>query len=279
MGLRKNIAAGSNVIPTLQRTRRYGQFSFAKENRPVEVMNLKAEHKALRTSMQTYGFLPAFPIMVSSVNGKFIVKDGQHRLTFAREFGLDVYFVIDKTDVSIADINKAQAGWSARDYAMSWANQGREEYRKALEFMDQWGLPIGSAFSILGGTIVFQNLKDKFHAGTFKIRTPKTALRVARFYSDLCGLRKGVRNANLLAALWACCHVDYFDESRIIDTVTRRPDMFYNAGTRENFLELLENIYNFKRRAREPLAFDAAEAMRARNPKTAGPNYNPKQMP
>lgn len=267
MGLRKHVDAGHNLSPKLQRTRNYSQFSFARENRPVDVLNLKPQHRKLRESMQRYGFLPSFPLMVSCSNGKFVIKDGQHRFTFAREFGLDVFFVVDDTDVSISDINQAQVGWSPRDHAMSWANQGREDYRKAIKFCDEWGIPIGAAFAMLGGTIVFKNVEQKFHDGTFKIRSFDTATRVASFFSDLCKLRKGIKTQNLLTAIWACCHVDYFDENRIIQTVQRRPDQLYNAGTREQFLALLEDLYNFNRKTREPLRFDAEEAMRQRNPK------------
>lgn len=266
MGLRKRVDAGQSLAPKLQRTRNYSQFSFARENRPVDVLNLKPQHRKLRESLQRYGFLPSFPLMVSCTNGKFIIKDGQHRFTFAREFGLEVYFVVDDTDVSISDINQAQVGWSPRDHAMSWANQGHEDYRKAIQFADEWTLPIGTAFSMLAGTIVFKNVQDRFHEGRFKIRALDTATRVAQCFSELCKLRKGIRHQNLLTAIWACCHVEYFDENRIIQTVQRRPDQLYNAGTRDQFLALLEDLYNFNRKTREPLKFDADQAMKNRNP-------------
>lgn len=266
MGITRNVRSGENSNPKLQRTRNYAQFSHDRANREVNILTLKPQHKKLRESMQKYGFLPAFPLMVSELNGKFVIKDGQHRFTFAREFGLDVFFVVDNTDISISAVNQAQAGWSPRDYAMSWASQGRDDYRNAVNFVDEWGIPICAAFAMLAGTIAFANVRQEFDNGTYKIRNEEMATRVARTFSEMCEKKKGIKQQNLLTALWACCHVPYFDESRLINTASRRPDQVYNAGTRDQFLSLLEDLYNFGRKTREPLKFDAESAMRDRNP-------------
>lgn len=248
----------------LQRTKNYAQFSFAKQNRPVDLLNISSGHKKLRASMEKYGFLPSCPIMVDSQNGRFVIKDGQHRFTFAHELGLEVYFVVDETNIDIAEINAAQSGWSMRDYANRWANEGRKDYTTALQFADQYRVPVGTAFAMLCGTISFSNMKLKFRDGQFKINNISFSTRVAKCYADLCAVKKGVRHDNLVAAIWACCHVPYFEESRILETVRRRPELMTSCGTTESFLQMLGEIYNYGRKVRQPIAFDAQEESRQR---------------
>jgi hypothetical protein len=258
-----------NNSPKLQATTNYNQFSLARDNRGVNVLNLRPQHKALREDMQRDGFNPACPIMVRQQNGKMVIVDGQHRFTFAREFGLPIYYVaISDLRVSIARLNQTQANWTMADYANRWANDGKADYNHAIEFAREYGIPIGSAFSMLGGTIVFKNIAAKFHAGTFKVKTPEAARRAAECYRTICETKKGLRHNNLLCAVWACCHVDYFDENRIIETSQRRPELLSNCGSRDGFLQMLEEVYNFNRKTRAPLRFDAEEAMRIRNPGT-----------
>lgn len=259
------------AIHKLQRTRSYSQFAYAKENRGVDVLNLKPQHTKLRKSMQKYGFLPSFPLMVSALNGKFVVKDGQHRLTFAQELGLDVYFVIDETDINIAEINQAQAGWTTRDFAQRWASMGRKDYAEAIAFADHYAVNISQAFSMLAGTIVFKNIQDKFHDGNFKIVALDKARRVASCYQAFCKAKSGIRHTNLLACMWACCHVDYFEEARLIETASRRPDLIQSCGTRDAYMSMIEEMYNYHRKARSPIAFDANEAMARKNPSVTKP--------
>jgi len=262
----------------LQRTKAYSQFSLAKENRPLELINLKSQHKKLRQSMQKHGFLPSFPITVKAVNGKFVIQDGQHRFTFAREFGLEVYFVVIEEDIDIAEINQAQAAWSLRDYANRWANAGHKNYAIAMSLAAKYEVPIGMAFAMLAGTITFNNIVEQFHSGDFAISPDNIAERVASCYSQLHKMKRGMKHQNLLTAIYACCHVPYFEESRIINTVSRRPEMLTSCGTREGFLQMLGEIYNHCAKVRQPLAFDAAEAMRARAGNTAAIRSKPSKL-
>lgn len=250
--------------PKLQRTKNYAQFFFTKENRAVDVLHLKPQHKQLRESMRTYGFLSAFPLMVRSVNGRFVVIDGQHRLTFAKEFGLDVYFVVDETDVDIAKLNQAQANWSPKDYAHKWATAGEKDYTEAMQFASDHNAPLMLSFAMLAGTTTWGNISTRFKDGTYRIKARDLAHRVMSIHSALAAVNHKTKGARLIEALWACCQVDYFDESRIIETVSRRPELLAPAGTRDAYLDVLTEIYNFGRKAKAPLRFDAEQAMKER---------------
>lgn len=248
----------------LQRTTNYSQFSFSKANRGVDLMDLRPEHRKLRESMREYGFLPSFPIMVRCINGRFIADDGQHRLTFAKELGLEVFFVEVDTDVDLAVINQAQAPWRADDFAKRWASDGRDAYIEGCAFARYYDIPIPLAFSMLAGTCNFTNIKDDFRSGSFQIRNRQYADKVASTYLKLAGINKDLRKTVVMSALWKCFIVDDFDESRIISTAERRPDLITRPSTEEMAMKILEELYNFGRKEKFPLAFVAKEKSKTR---------------
>ena len=252
----------------LQETRDYRRFSFTNENRPVYILNLTPQHKKLRESMREFGFLPSFPLMVREVGNRLVIIDGQHRFTFAKEFGLAVYFVVVDTKLDIARLNGTQRSWGVKDHASRWAKDvtcpQHADYQEAIDFAERYGVTLSFAFAMLAGTIVFKNIETQFHGGTFKVKNRELANRVGETYRSMVAIRRFLHNGNFLAALWACSHVDYFDSARLIEKATRRPEMLTQYATRESYIEMLEEIYNFNQRTRAPLKFDAQEIMRLR---------------
>lgn len=248
----------------LQQTTSYSQFCFAQENRDVDVTHLRPEHKRLRESMRRYGFLPSCPITVRAVNGRFEILEGQHRFTFARELRLPIWYVIVDVDIDIAEINQTQATWRIIDYARRWAKDGRADYIEALDFAKTYGVSVGYAFAILAGTIIFHNISAKFRAGAYRITSRDYAKRIGESFKDICDAANPSAKRALFESLVACMAVPYFDEARLITTLRAQPDLLAPANTRDGYLKSFEDVYNFRRHSREPLAFDASEAMRAR---------------
>lgn len=247
--------------PKLQRTKDYSKFTFAKGNRDVTPHRLRPQHKALKESMKKYGWLPFEPIGVYPENGKLVITEGQHRFTFARELGLEIFYVIHEGAVDIAEINQCSATWSTKDYCKKWVADGHPEYQKAADFADQYGLSITVAFSMLAGTYCWGNVKQRFVQGDYKITNEKFATRVASLYKRLCLLNKDAKHQQCVNAIWACCLVPYFEDERLVRAATNRPEMIARAGTRQAWLEVLQEIYNFASRSKMPLAFDAERAV------------------
>jgi hypothetical protein len=94
--------SNGNNIPQIRCTRDYAIFVRDMENRRLRT----SEHKKLRQSMEKYGFLPCYPIVVKRDDvGRLHVKEGNHRLAFARELALCVYFVETAIDFDVPEIN------------------------------------------------------------------------------------------------------------------------------------------------------------------------------
>ena len=250
----------------LQRTKNYAMFSLSKENRPINVVNLKPAHKRLRDSMKQYGFIPAFPIMVRAVGGRHLIIDGQHRFTIARELGIEVYFVTVEQDVCVSEINQAQATWSTADFATRWANAGLPDYQQALHYAMKFQLPVALAFAILSGTSSTGNIEAAFRDGRYKIKDEVRAVRSFELNDRLVKANKSCKTQQLVICLWYCLHVDHFDAERLAAGAEKRPQMLQSGSNRrEAVLAMLENIYNFARRQQVPLKFDVEKAIKARN--------------
>ena len=250
--------------PKLQKTRDYSKFVYSQENRTVEMNNLRPQHKKLRESMRKHGFLFSFPIMAANDGDRLVIKDGQHRFTFAKEFGLDVYYVVDNTPVCIADINGAQASWKIDDYAKRFAATGNQHYMEALEFSRHYGISVSQSFSMLAGTASFGNISDRFRDGRYQVRYRDLAHRAGNIYRSLTAINPKVKNQMLVKAIWSCVHVDYFDESRVITTAQKRPDLLIPCGKYDAAIQMMENLYNHGRKHKEPLRFDAEKTMATR---------------
>ncbi len=243
-------------------TKSYRLFGRSGENRPVDLK----KHKKLYDSMRRYGFLSCFPIVcVRDDSGNLVVKDGQHRLAIAEELGLPVFYVIEDTDFDVAVINCTPKPWTLRDYAQKFAENGVSAYREGIEFAEQHGLPIGTAFALLGGTTTFSNIQGSFIDGTLKMRDREWADAVASVYCSVVTLSRHVSNARFIEACMAACRVEEFDIARMIRGAERCREKLVSYSTRDAYLDMMEEVYNYGRKQLVALKVSALQAMRNRN--------------
>ena len=248
--------------PKINATKNYRLFVKSAENRPTDL----AKHRDLRDSMKAYGFLACYPIVCQRDSKKqLVVQDGQHRLTLAESMGLPVYWVEEDQDFDIATINCTSKVWNMKDFAMTHASKGNEAYESGLDFCETHGLPIGLGFAMLAGTSSFSAISNSFKNGMYKISDPAYAHAVASLYVPLIRLSPDLRNSRFLQACMAVCRVEDFDSSRLIQNALRCREKLASYSTREAYLGLLEEVYNFGRAKLCGLKASAKMAMRDRN--------------
>jgi hypothetical protein len=238
-------------------------FHVSEDNRPLDV----SKRKALRDSMKAYGFLKSFPLSCFR-NGdkKLIVKDGQNRLAIAEELGLPVHYFVEDVNYDIATVNNAQQKWTLNDYAMKWAANGRKDYSTLLAFLESHSLPIGLGMALLCGACSANgDLMRKFREGRFQVSDYDFADRVAGVFTQLGVLSKDVKIRNCLAALIAAMRISGFDPKRLIDGAKRRPEKLKAYATRDCFLDMIEDLYNFNRTKLVPIKMPALQILRERN--------------
>lgn len=243
-------------------TRNYDLFDRSAENRPVDL----DKHKKLFASMTELGFMFEFPIVVRQTSNGLIIEDGQHRFAVAQELGLPVYYVVTTADFDVAALSLTTKVWSPEDYAQKFAGQGIQDYARCIEFADKHKLPVAKAAAVLGGCCDYGNVKPLFITGKFRIKDEKWAVQVLNLYRPLVQLSAEVKNMRLMEACMGVCRVKGFDAERLLKSAATCREKLVSYSTKEAFLEMLEEIYNFRKRPRVALKVEAENAMRDRNP-------------
>jgi hypothetical protein len=122
------------LAPKIQATRDYALFQLMKGNRPVDYNHVKR----LKRSMEADPHL--FPSNPIQVNEHMFIIDGQHRRLAAQELGIPVYYIVspgmslDETRV----LNVTQRRWTLLDFARSYADSGRKDYKIFLQFVNEF---------------------------------------------------------------------------------------------------------------------------------------------
>lgn len=241
----------------------YSIFHQGNENRPLNM----TKHKKLLESMKKYGFLKSFPIVCRRDDkGRLQVRDGQHRLTFAQSLKIPVWWIEEDVDFDIAEINTTSKVWVLRDYAERFAKLPNKHYAEAIEFSNQHAIPIGIAFAMLAGTTTFGNIQDEFTRGEFKIKDRSWAEIVVATYCPLVQISPECKGNVLLLACMAVARVEGFEPARLINGAKANPGLLKSYSIRDEFLIVLEELYNHKRIAKNriPLKFLAVQAMASR---------------
>ncbi len=246
----------------IQVTKNYRLFKISEENRNLEL----ARHKKLKLAMQEYGFLPSFPIVVfRSSTGELIVLDGQHRLAFAEMLGLPVYWTESAVEFDIAKINGTTKIWLIRDYAEKFAKQGMKPYEQLIEFADRHQMGISLSVCLLAGTVSFGNVSEAYLSGRFKIKDHERAELVATMYTAFILMDKRLANMRLAEALVATSRVTGFESKRLTASLEHCKEKLHPFSTRDGYLDMIQEIYNYRKSKLVPLKINAIQAMRERS--------------
>ncbi len=248
---------------SIQATKNYRLFNTkTPDNRPLNVK----KHKKLLESMKLYGFLRCFPIVVvRNVEGLLTVKDGQHRLAFAELLGLTVYWIEEAVNFDAAITSSAGKGWDLRDFALKHAANGHRAYQEGLDFADQHKLPVGTAFALMAGTTNFGNCQPQFLDGSFRVKDRDWAQAVAGIYGPMVMMAPALKTARFIEGCMAVCRVAGFDAKRLLVNAERCREKLVAYSTKDAFLDMLEEVYNFGRKQLVGLKVAAMMAMRERN--------------
>lgn len=255
-------------LPKIGVTWNYDQFTVADDNRPLDLKR----HRALERNMEEDGFIPGCPIICIRRSRKLIVKDGQHRLYFARKLGLPVYWIEVEEDFDVAKLNNAQKGWLTADYAGKFAEAGADDYKEVLQFREDHGVPITLAAALLAGVTTFGTVAHKFYAGEYKVTDREYARAVVAIYTPLIKIDKRLKHMQFLMACMAVARVKGFGAKRLLAGVDRARQKVVMFGSRDGYLAMLEELYNYGRGKPTwvPLKLEAQKEMAARNPRTRG---------
>lgn len=226
-------------------------FKLHSSNRPVDMNRVKK----IAISMKEEGLFLE-PIIVST--GMY-VADGQHRLEAAKIAGCGIYYLIDKTVKDIftaaAQRNRNAKSWSKKDYVDGYASEGVHNYKVLQGFAKKYPM-----FSLTEQIMLLQNSgqkwasKDEFVNGKLKIGSEIMAehwanriLRMKEYFP------KGYNSSNFVRTLIILFEKKsgVFNFEEFVHKLELRPTALKPCGDKRSYSELIEDIYNYKRRVDE----------------------------
>ncbi len=119
------------ITPTsIKSTQDYTIFKRIKGNRDIYKSHVKTLTEMFKYKPNTLSYNPVL------VNDKLEVIDGQHRIEAAKKAKAPVYYIIQK-DLGLKDIqalNSNTKPWGPIDYAKSYEELGKNDYRLYVDF-------------------------------------------------------------------------------------------------------------------------------------------------
>jgi len=254
----------SKIVNTVYSTDDLGIFNQMKGNRPPNVQHINR----LCDSIKTNGVLQN-PIIV---NECMDVIDGQHRLLAAKKAKSSIFYIIvhgySLNQVQILNLN--QKNWVKKDFLNGYADMGLTPYIKLRDFMLK-----NNDFTISTCIAMCQNttsaggrdkhgmsmnragcgLEEVFEEGTWKGRD----FELAQLYADNLKMIKpyysGYNRLTFAATMLSLFKNPNFNILDFVGKLKKQPNKLYDCSSVVQYKELIELIYNHRRKNKVNLRF------------------------
>lgn len=241
----------------------YRMFELLAINRDVSRINTLTE------SMKNHGWINSKPMsVIQNGNGKLIIKDGHHRFEVAQRLGIPVKYVIDTDSSTIYELDKSTNKWSLKDCLTSYCRAGKIEYVKLKTYIDETGINISSAASMLMGQSAGSgNCQIPLRSGTYKVNQKCNHAEIVKDIV-LCLKKNGVKFYNtdfLVQAISKVAWVDQFSPDIMKAKIKHFAHLIEKKANLEQYLTLLEELYNRQSRSTIPLKFFAQQKAKERS--------------
>ena len=222
----------------IKSTTDYGLFKSLKGNRSV---NMKHVMKIITSMKKKMHHSPI------QVNEKMEVIDGQHRLAARKALGAPVeYYVSSGADLStVQDLNTNTEDWRTDDYLNSYIQEGNKEYIIYKQFLDSYKFSHKITMFLLSG--IYKYDADNFSSGAFKIKDIEKAADIASKLTKIGSYYDGFKRTTFCYAFVRCMNNPLFDFDEFLHKLSYQRMKLYDCAKVEQYLELLEGIYNYKR--------------------------------
>lgn len=248
----------------IRETKMYDKFTFHILNRDINPAKLKK----LKASMRKHGWIPAYPIHTYIDNGRLIIKDGHHRYIAAKELGIEIKYVICSDNATLYEINDPACEWKLKDYFKSYCRDDNDEYNFVKQYSDDTGISLRSSIQLLRNQVAgyCSNFDQKIKSGTFKVsENTEYAGTIGHMVKTL--KKKGVDFAASNAFVYSLSKVmfvDEFDWTVFLTQSKKNKTLLKKQNTAEEYLLMIEKVYNSGNKKQIPLAFLTKQKMSER---------------
>jgi hypothetical protein len=239
-------------IPQIQVTTDYLKFKLMAGNRPVDYNHVKRLKRSMEADPQ---LLPSSPIQV---NEHFFIIDGQHRRLAAQELGVPLYYIVtpgatlDETRV----LNFTQRRWTLLDFARSYSESGRDDYKIFLEYVNRYPKIAPSIIRVYLAGGQRHQLDLDFRRGEFFVEDEAEAnwaLSRLQEIIDKTNVKMNAPMAHSLLGLFK--DSENFDYDLFLSKLDRESarELFRPAAAVRTCLRSIEDVYNFQSKTQKRL--------------------------
>jgi hypothetical protein len=223
----------------MQSTKDYSIFREFSSNREVDRKHVNK----LVLSIKKRNLLSVNPIVVD--NGMRVI-DGQHRLAAAAILEVEIFYVqedINRKDISL--LNSNQKNWTAMDYINFYTIEKSPAFLQLSNLINNYPHMAVSALLVLSnseGRRSLVQLKDGF----LDVEAIDFAKEVCEVCKDMNHKfqKDFVFDSRFPLAIGKAMNADNFKLERLIEQIEASPRDFVPCHTKEQYLEMIEEIYN-----------------------------------
>jgi hypothetical protein len=217
----------------------YSIFKEFSSNREVDPKHVNK----LVVSIMKRNLLNVNPIVIDT---QMRVIDGQHRLEAAKILELEIFYIVE--DINRGDIsllNSNQKNWTAMDYINFYTVEKNDSFVKLSRLINEYPDIAISALLSLSNSEGRRSL-TQLKAGYLDV----LAIDHAREVGDMCKdlnhkfQKDFVFDSRFPLALGKAIRQENFKIDRLIEQITAAPREFVPCHTKEQYLDMIEEIYN-----------------------------------
>jgi hypothetical protein len=249
-------------------TKEYSIFGYLVGNRPVDITGPNG--KKLMASLKKNGWLKSRPAITCKFGSKYLIIDGQHKILIAEQLKIPVVFEV--LDISIEEAKSLMVelqfgkSWAIENYVNKYSQEGNGEFLFVANYAKQNAISLSCAANMLYGQLpTSNNVCDYLKDGTYKVKDVAYANKVLSIFKLFRNYKEIKGHSNLLLACGKLAHLKEFDIDRFAKKLQHHSYLVRNAHSSQDFLLMIEEIYNRQSNNKVNIAFLTEQVIKSRH--------------
>lgn len=240
------------IVGEIRETKDYSIFKFRDDNRVINQSHVKK----LSNRMKEIGWLPT---SVVTINNGGDVIDGQHRVKAAMAVGVPIRYKVSKGAGSeeMTLMNTLQKNWSPFDHLHKFVVRGNSNYIAFDKFVKEFPMFKYTEIAMLLNNNLSTVERDVFESGNYVVKDVNKARKWANHILEIKPFFEKYYNKSIFvrAIIKIISNKPEFVFEEFIHKLKLRPTMLVPCGTVAQYIETIENIYNYRRSDKVNLRF------------------------
>jgi hypothetical protein len=231
------------------RTKDFSFFAYFEENR---IVNTKNRSDLVDSFKRNKGWPKTIPALVFEDDKKLWIIDGQNRIQIAKNMGIDVWYTLFEgtREQAIRLMKDLQASkkWGYDDYVHHNIAKSNPDYMLLDKLSKDYSIHIATAACILMGRLPSggKESREDVYEGYFKATHIDYFYAVAAIHDAFKAFPLVYKKKSLIIACAKLACVKSFNLSRLVININKKcSSKIKNVGTWDNYLTMIETIYNW----------------------------------